>query len=140
MSAIRFFLEEIEFKVPFPVKTKKWITDIVVAEGRSLTGVNYILCSDEYLLEVNREYLNHDYYTDIITFDNSEVEKEIEGDIFISVDRVRDNAKSENTDESTEFRRVLAHGVLHLCGFDDKSEASQQEMRAKEDYYLSKFK
>lgn len=140
MSAIRFFLEEIEFKVPFPVKTKKWITDIVVAEGRSLTGVNYILCSDDYLLEVNREYLNHDYYTDIITFDNSEVEKEIEGDIFISVDRVRDNAKSENTDESTEFRRVLAHGVLHLCGFDDKSEASQQEMRAKEDYYLSKFK
>lgn len=139
MSAIRFFCEDIDYKVTAPIRTKKWIRFIVEQEGFGIAGLNYIFCSDPYLLEVNKQYLNHDYYTDIITFDNSETDGEIEGDIFISIDRVKENAEKESTTEAVELRRVLAHGVLHLCGIDDKSDEDKRIMRAKEDYYLTKF-
>lgn len=104
-----------------------------------MCGVNYVLCSDEYLLEMNRQYLEHDYYTDILTFDNSESDTEIEGDIFISFERVYENAGSESVSPDQELRRVLAHGVLHLCGYNDHTAEEKANMRKKEDYYLSLF-
>jgi probable rRNA maturation factor len=117
---------------------KNWLKALVKEEGFRLISAEYIFCSDDYLLEINRDYLQHDYYTDIITFDLSEEEQEIEGTIYISLDRVRDHAQALNIDFDTELARVMAHGLLHLCGFKDKSKAEQAEMRKKEDYYLNK--
>ena len=139
MANIRFFFEDITYKVSFPIKTKRWIEEIVKSENFTLHGINYILCSDEYLLQINRDYLEHDYYTDIITFDNSESDEAIEGDIFISLERVFENAKMESVKEEEELRRVFAHGVLHLCGYNDHTEEEQSLMRQKEDSYLQQF-
>ena len=100
--------------------------------------INYILCDDEYLLEINRQYLDHDYYTDIITFDYCKG-KIISGDIFLSLQRVLDNASMLETKQEEELNRVLAHGILHLCGYKDKTEAEQKIMRSKEDYYIQKY-
>jgi probable rRNA maturation factor len=134
---IQFFIEDVDFKVPHPRQTKSWLQSIIKAEGFTLNQLNYIFCSDEYLLNVNRQYLDHDFYTDIITFDNSEDEGRIEGDIFISIDRVRDNAQELNKSFEEELRRVLAHGILHLVGYDDIDDDQELEMRDKEDFYLS---
>ncbi len=139
MGTIRFFTEDISHKLTSPVKTKQWIKSIVEAEGFTLGTVSYVLCSDEYLLEMNKQYLDHDYYTDILTFDNSESDSEIEGDIFISLERVRENADAESVPSDEELRRVLAHGILHLCGYDDHAAGEKEEMRKKEDYYLKLF-
>jgi len=139
MGAIKIFTEDISHKIAFPVKTRRWIKSIVESEGFLPGVINYILCSDEYLLEMNKQYLDHDYYTDILTFDNSEAENEIEGDIFISLERVHENAVIESVSPDDELRRVLAHGVLHLCGYDDHSPEDKINMRKREDYYLSLF-
>ncbi|MFA7471734.1 MAG: rRNA maturation RNase YbeY [Spirosomataceae bacterium] len=139
MTLIHYFFEDISYKIVRPIKTKRWIRSLVNAEGFELNSINFIFCSDEYLLQINREYLNHDYYTDIITFDNSESDREIEGDIFISLDRVFENARSESIQEEEELRRVLAHGVLHLCGYDDHTDEEKSQMRSKENYYLQQF-
>lgn len=119
---------------------KTWIHSIAQMHNYEILEVNYIFCSDEYLLGVNQEYLNHDYYTDIITFDNSDEEGEIESDIFISVDRVNDNAQEHNVPRGTELLRVMAHGILHLCGFKDKEAEDVSEMRAQEDQCLELWK
>lgn len=139
MGVVRFFSEDISHKVEWPVKTKQWIKSIVQSEGFTLKNLNYVLCSDEYLLQMNREYLDHDYYTDIITFDNSESDRDIEGDIFISLERVQENAQSESVRADDELRRVLAHGVLHLCGYDDHTHEDKELMREKENFHLSRF-
>lgn len=136
---LAFFSEEIDFKVPQTLKTKKWIKTVSESEGYSIGDLNYIFCSDDYLLEINRQYLDHDYYTDIITFDNSEEEDKIEGDIYVSVDRVRDNATNLNISFDAELRRVLIHGLLHLIGFEDSDEQLKAQMRAKEDECLLLF-
>lgn len=136
---VSFFSEDIDFKVVNPLKTKKWIKNASISEGYELSQLNYVFCSDEYLLEINKQYLDHDYFTDIITFDNSEEDNQLEGDIYISVDRVRENAATFHTDFDTEMRRVLIHGLLHLAGHDDTSEALKTAMRAKEDEYLRLF-
>jgi probable rRNA maturation factor len=136
---LKFFSEEIEFKVPQSVKTVKWIKSISQSEDYKIGELNYIFCSDEYLLEINRQYLEHDYYTDIITFDNSEEEGKLEGDIYVSVDRVRDNAVSMNVPFDVELRRVLIHGLLHLIGFEDSDDELKKQMRAKEDECLLLF-
>ena len=136
---VSFFSEDIDFKVVNPLKTKKWIKNASISEGYELSQLNYVFCSDEYLLEINKQYLDHDYFTDIITFDNSEEDNQLEGDIYISVDRVRDNATTFHTDFDTEMRRVLIHGLLHLAGYEDSSEALKTAMRAKEDEYLRLF-
>ncbi len=130
--SINFFFEEIEEPVLDYEKIKHWLSLLINEHSFTLVEVNYILCSDEYLLGVNREYLDHDYYTDIITFDNSEEAEEIEGDIFVSMDRVIDNSKELETNQLDETIRVLAHGVLHLCGFKDKTEDDATEMRNQE--------
>lgn len=136
---LKFFPEEIEFKVPQVIKTTKWIKTISESNGYKIGELNYILCSDDYLLEVNKQYLDHDYYTDIITFDNSEEEDKLEGDVFVSVDRVRDNAETLNVPFETEFRRVLIHGLLHLMGYEDSTDELKLQMRAKEDECLTLF-
>jgi probable rRNA maturation factor len=134
---ITFFNEDIEFKLKNSTKIKSWLKNIATAEGFKVGALNYVFCSDEYLLNVNREYLNHDFYTDIITFDNSEDSSKIEGDIFVSIDRVADNAKTLRKVYENELMRVLAHGVLHLVGYDDLTDEGEAEMRSKEDFYLN---
>lgn len=132
-TIIHFYSEEISIPSQLNNSYKLWIKKIIETEGFELIELSYIFCSDEYLLNINKEYLNHDYYTDIITFDNSEAEKSIEGDIFISIDRVKENASGLKIDFEVELKRVLAHGVLHLCGFGDKTEDEIKLMRKKEE-------
>lgn len=113
-----------------------WLGNVVSRETKSLGEINLIFTSDDYLLDVNREYLDHDYYTDIITFDYSDGDC-VSGDLFISVDRVRDNALQLNQMFHVELNRVVVHGVLHLCGYKDKTEEDSKLMRSKEDWALS---
>lgn len=138
MPKINFIAEDVSllfFKEK--EKTRKWINDIIVSHGAKPVEINYIFCSDEYILKVNKEYLDHDYYTDIITFDNSEEEGKLESDIFISVDRIKDNANTLQEPFEKEFHRVLIHGILHLLGYDDKDEKEKNKMRLKENECLA---
>ncbi|MDN4165589.1 rRNA maturation RNase YbeY [Cytophagales bacterium LB-30] len=137
--AVHFFTEDIAFKIKSALRTKQWIKEVVQQEGKKLKEVNYIFCSDEHLLGINQEYLQHDTYTDIITFDNSETDKEIEGDIYISIDRVKENANTLNIPFEEELRRVLIHGILHLIGYGDKSAADKKQMREMENQSLARF-
>ncbi|PLX24738.1 MAG: rRNA maturation RNase YbeY [Salinivirgaceae bacterium] len=115
-----------------------WITNTIHKEGFELGEIDIINCSDNYLLEVNREHLQHNYFTDVITFDYV-VGDIISGDIYISEDRIKDNAIDFGVTGKTEFLRVIIHGVLHLCGYKDGTENEKKEMRMKEDYYLKEF-
>lgn len=115
-----------------------WLESVIVEEGFDLGEIAIVFCSDDYLLKINRDYLNHDYYTDIITFDYTEG-SEINGDLFVSVDRVRENAEEFRTTFLEELKRVCVHGVLHLCGYKDKSPSEEGEMRVKENWYINKF-
>ncbi len=133
---INFHTEAIDFKVLNPIKTKRWLKSVIKAEGFELSEINYIFCNDEYLHTMNVEYLEHDTLTDIITFDNSEEDEVIEGDIFVSIERILDNSKDFNTTFDQEFKRVIVHGVLHLCGYFDKTDEDEKQMRTKEDYYI----
>jgi probable rRNA maturation factor len=137
MAKINFFSESLDFTLPHPRKTAAWITAVIKKEKQSLQELNYIFCADEHLHKINQEYLNHNTYTDIITFDNSEESGKIEGDIFISIDRVKDNAVKYKVDFLDELHRVIIHGTLHLLGYGDKAKADKELMREKEDTYLS---
>lgn len=119
-------------------KYSSWIGEVVQNEKHELGDITYILCSDDYLLDVNRKFLDHDYYTDIITFDYSE-DSRISGDLFISIDRVKENANELGLTFDEEFKRVCIHGVLHLCGYGDKSSEEEFLMRQKEDQALKLF-
>ncbi len=138
MPAINFFQEGINFNLKYKKVLKQWIKDTIATEGYKLQELNYIFCSDEYLLQINQQYLNHDTYTDIITFDNSEAEKIVKGDIFISIERVRENAGKFESGEMNELHRVMIHGVLHLMRYADKTPADKALMTNKEDIYLNK--
>ncbi|MFY0712136.1 rRNA maturation RNase YbeY [Seonamhaeicola sp. NFXS20] len=116
----------------------KWVQEAIASEGFKLEEINYVFCDDEYLHKLNVEFLNHDTLTDIISFDYT-VGKIIQGDIFISVERVVDNAKEFNTVFSDELSRVIIHGVLHYCGYKDKTDEDAQLMRDKENHYLSQL-
>src|SRR5690606_26796849 len=109
--AIHFFQEDIPFDLSEKVKTKKWLKQLALEEGFKITELNYIFCSDDYLHNINMDYLDHDTYTDIITFDNSDDDRILEGDIFISIERIRDNAKIQNQEFVDELLRVLSHGL-----------------------------
>ena len=137
MSEINFFNEDIDFILENSAKINHWVAQVIEDNSFIINQLNYIICSDNYLLEINRTYLSHDYLTDIITFDNSDEAYVIEADIFISLDRVKDNAVKLDTDFNTELNRVLIHGVLHLLGWDDKSQEEKAEMREKEEACLS---
>lgn len=137
--AIHFFQEDIPFNLPDKIKTKRWLKLLASDEGFKVSELNYIFCSDEYLHKINVEYLDHDTYTDIITFDNSDEEGVLEGDIFISIDRVKENAMNQQHDFLDELRRVLSHGLYHLCGYKDKHEQEITIMRSKENNAILKF-
>jgi len=138
MPAIQFFEEDISYKLKNKTLVRQWIKDTITAEGFKLKELTYVFCSDAYLLPMNQQYLDHDTYTDIITFDNSEVEGDIVGDIFISVERIRENAAKFNITETDELHRVIIHGALHLLGYTDKSVVTKKKMTQKEDEYLAK--
>jgi probable rRNA maturation factor len=136
-TRIHFFTEDIAFNLSDTTGVRTWIHQSIVSEGNQLGELNYIFCSDDYLHKINMEYLNHDTLTDIITFDNSEEENLIEGDIFISIERVEDNAEDIGVTFHEELARVMIHGVLHLIGYKDKTPEECRKMRSKEDHYLS---
>lgn len=115
-----------------------WIERVVLSEGKELGEVSYIFCDDEYLLQINQEYLNHDTFTDIISFDYSEGSL-ISGDVFVSIERVLDNAANFNVPFEEELKRVIIHGILHYCGYKDKSENDEMLMRSKEDEKIKLF-
>ncbi|NGF55872.1 rRNA maturation RNase YbeY [Parapusillimonas sp. SGNA-6] len=139
MKDISFFTEDIVFTLAQKQKIREWINKTVIEEGfKRVSELNFIFCSDDYLLDINKQYLQHDTYTDIVTFDSSENEDVIAGDIFISVDRVRDNAQKFKVSEKDELHRVIIHGVLHLCGYRDKKKEDKEMMTAKENTYLAK--
>lgn len=133
---VSFHSEQINFSISVESAVANWLRDVCVSEGKILAEVTYIFCSDDYLLEMNRQYLNHDYYTDVITFDYCEAD-DVAGDVFISVDRVSENAKNVGVSMSEELHRVMVHGLLHLLGYHDKEDSDKQQMKAKEDFYLS---
>ena len=133
---VHFFQEETRFKLPHPIITSRWIRSVVESEQYSVTVVNFIFCSDKYLKKINQEYLAHDTFTDVVTFDYSDPSG-IQGDVFISVQRVKENALKFQTQFDDELHRVMVHGVLHLLGYSDKTKAAQSLMRKKEDAYLS---
>ncbi|MGN7987321.1 rRNA maturation RNase YbeY [Pedobacter sp. 22226] len=136
MPAISFFTESVSYNLPQKLKIKKWIKATIEKEGYKLQELNFIFCNDEYLLGINQQYLNHDTYTDIITFDNSDEEKQIVSDIFISIERVKENAKTFKTSEFDEVCRIMIHGTLHLLGYKDKGKAAKTLMTQKEDEHL----
>lgn len=117
---------------------KQAVKSLVLNEGKSLKDLSLVFTDDDYLLEVNKQYLNHDYFTDVITFDYSDF-PEVSGDVMISLDRVKDNALSMNLAFEQEFYRVVFHGMLHLCGYKDKSKEDVVLMREKEDFYIHRF-
>ena len=138
---ICFFSEDIAFNLSSKMLVKKWLKQVAAGAGHSIGDLNYIFCGDNYLLEMNRQYLGHDYYTDIITFDSRETTEaeKIDGDVFISVDTVRANGEEYGEGFDRELHRVIAHGLLHLIGYDDGTEAEQKQMRAAENAALAQL-
>lgn len=138
MPAIHFFEEDISYKLKNKTAVRQWIVEALQAEGYKVKELSYVFCSDNYLLQINQQYLNHDTYTDIITFDNSEKANSIAGDIFISIERIRENSVKLGLTETDELHRVMVHGALHLAGYKDKTPADKKKMTFKEDFYLNK--
>lgn len=134
---IEFFSEDIEFTLQNQEQVSEWIATVIEQHDWELANLTYVFCSDDYLHEINVEYLDHDTLTDIITFNNADEEGTVEGDIFISIDRVRDNSASLGTTFEDELHRVIIHGVLHLLGFKDKTKEQEELMRKEEDSSLS---
>nr|WP_243870379.1 rRNA maturation RNase YbeY [Salegentibacter sp. BDJ18] len=132
------FYSENDFEFQEEKSFDTWIRKVISSEEKQLGEINYIFCDDHYLYKINLKFLDHDTYTDIISFDNSEGE-ELNGDIFISTDRVTENAKEYNVDFSEELKRVMIHGILHLCGYGDKTESEAALMRQKEDEKIALF-
>lgn len=135
---VTYFFEDTDFKLKNKTKIKKWLKLVAESEVFSLGAVSVIFCSDNYILDINQRFLQHDYFTDIITFDYSEGEK-ISGDLFISVDSVRENSIEFGTEFEEELHRVIVHGILHLIGYDDHTDEEIRTMRSKENYYLSLY-
>lgn len=136
---IHFFSEEVSFNIKHKGLLRTWLKNTIVAEGQKLKELNFIFCSDKYLLSINQQYLKHDTFTDIITFDNSDKKDEIVGDIFISIERVQENSITFNVPMQDELYRVMIHGTLHLLGYPDKGKSAKKLMTSKENYYLDKL-
>lgn len=136
--AIHYHTDDCRYRLPEKRRTSTWLKEVAAAEGYQMGEVNYIFCSAQRLLEMNRQFLGHDYYTDIITFDYSDLKGEgiIHGDIYIDVETVADNARQYGATRLEEMRRVVVHGVLHLCGQKDKTPRANAQMHRKEDKYL----
>jgi len=137
MINIHFFNEGIPFELKNKTKLRKWIESTINQNQSKLISLNYIFTSDNYLLEINKNYLNHDTLTDIITFDQSSKKNFIEADIYISIERIKENSETYNISFMDELHRVMIHGVLHLLGYKDKTGEDKKEMRKKENHYLA---
>ncbi len=137
-DTVQFHAEAIDFDLPQSEQISNWIKATIAAEQSKLTSLNFIFCKDAYLHKINMEYLDHDTLTDVITFPYAAKGEPIEGDIYISIDRIKENATKFDVTFLTELKRVMIHGVLHLCGYGDKSEEEQKIMRKKENFYLAK--
>ncbi len=135
-SIVQFFSEEVDFRVAHEEAVLNWILDAIHAEEQTAGVINIIFCSDAYLLDLNQRFLDRDTLTDVIAFDYDE-EDSVSGDVFISIERIRENAESFDQSFENEVNRVIIHGILHLCGYSDKSPEEKTAMTAKEDYYLS---
>lgn len=138
MSEIQFSNNEINFRLKNKTGLRVWLHDVAEEEGYHIEELCYIFCSDDFLLKLNIKHLQHDTLTDVITFDNSIVAKWIIGDIFISTERIAANANTYKVSVTEELHRVMVHGLLHLCGYKDKTSVSKKKMTAREDYYLNK--
>jgi len=136
---ISFFKQDVAFRLNKKEQLYKWITAAAKKEGFEIIELNYVFCTDPYLKKMNVKFLKHNYFTDIITFDNSMQKNKIVGDIFISIDTVRINAKQYETTFDNELHRVMIHGLLHLVGYSDKTPAKQKVMRSMEDLWLGKL-
>ncbi|MBO5685684.1 MAG: rRNA maturation RNase YbeY [Alistipes sp.] len=136
--AVHYHTEDCRYRLPEKRRTSAWLNEVAAEEGYRMGEVNYIFCSAQRLLEMNRQFLGHDYFNDIITFDYSDLKGEgvIHGDIYIDIETVRDNARIYGVSWLNEMRRVVVHGVLHLCGQKDKTPRANAQMHRKEDKYL----
>ena len=139
MARVKFNYADRKLSISDKTKLKSFISSLFKSENISLSELNYIFCSDEYLLQINKDHLNHDYYTDIITFSLEEKGEPVIGEIYISIDRIKDNAISQKANILNETLRVLFHGCLHLCGYLDKKPKDIKLMREKEDYYINQY-
>jgi probable rRNA maturation factor len=137
-SKVYFFYQGVKVSLTKRTGLKNYIQSIFKKEGKKLESINYIFCTDKSLLEINRQFLSHDFYTDTITFDLSE-SNAVQAEIYISVERVKENAFKLGASYKSELHRVIFHGVLHLCGYKDKSKEENEEMRKKEEFYLIKY-
>lgn len=135
MATISFHTEDVSFELSSKLLLKSWIKEVISLHGKKQGPIHYIFCSDEYLLGMNRQYLQHDEFTDIITFDYTE-KNLVSGDIFISIERIRENANERSIEFDMELRRVMIHGVLHLLGLKDKTDQEAAKMRSAEDQAL----
>lgn len=135
MADISFFSDNVDFSISNEPELCSWLNDLASNEGEQIEELNVVFVSDDKLFEMNKQFLGHDYYTDIITFPNDG--DGISGELFISIDRVRDNALKEKAELVDEVHRVIAHGLLHLLSYDDKSEEDKKRMRSREDFYLN---
>ena len=137
-SKIYFFFER-QISLGNRTELKRFLENIFKQEGKSLNYLNYIFCSDDYLRAINKTYLNHNYYTDIITFELSAKGGPVEGEVYISVDRVKENSLSFEVSFRKEVHRIIIHGALHLCGYGDKTKPGKREMTKREDFYLARY-
>jgi metalloprotein, YbeY/UPF0054 family len=138
MKKITFYNADRKFIFKGKTQLKLFVEKLFKKEKQKLAYINYVFCSDEYLLEINRDFLQHDYYTDVITFDLTPAQQftQIESEVYISLDRIKENAKANTTTIEREVLRVIFHAALHLCGYNDKKESEILKMREKEEYYL----
>ena len=133
-----FHFEQEQYKVSLQKRRKEWIYDAIKEEGYSINSVDFVFCSDSFLLKINKEFLKHNYYTDVITFNNGSG-RELSGEIYISLDRVKENSQVYKVSYDEELNRVLIHGILHLMNYEDSSKSLKRRMAIKENYFLSKF-
>ena len=139
MGKVKFSNADTNYRVRGKKEITHLIKELFHQENQGLDSIIYIICTDGYLLNINKQFLQHDFYTDIISFDLSDISDKTKGEIYISIERVKDNANTLNIDEQTELLRVFIHGALHLCGYKDKRKSEITIMREKEDYYLRLF-
>ena len=139
-ASVHFYFKKINFRLGERRKLKRFIDSLINKEKKKLSSINYVFCNDQALLKINRTYLNHDFYTDIISFDLSDSPKNILGEIYISIDRVRENAEIFKNSFKDELHRVIFHGILHLCGYNDKTNREAEIMQKKENLYLNLYK
>jgi probable rRNA maturation factor len=139
MNSVYFFNNDRQPALKNKRRLKAFILELFQTERKTLRSISFVFCSDEYLLDINREFLDHDFYTDVIGFDLALSENEIEAEVYISFDRVKENAKKERKTVDNELHRVIFHGSLHFCGYSDKKKKDQEEMRKAENKYINKY-